>query len=131
MMHNPYQKIVQQSISTMTPAQLLIALYEKGETELSKAIYFIENKDLPKAHNSIMKAQNIISTLDSSLKTKYEISESLGALYDYMYKRLVEANMKKDMEMLGRAQAELRDIRDIWKQIMGQTKGPQLVLDMK
>ncbi|MBQ7959394.1 MAG: flagellar export chaperone FliS, partial [Oscillospiraceae bacterium] len=86
MMQNPYQKIVQQSISTMTPAQLLIALYEKGETELSKAIYFIENKDLPKAHNSIMKAQNIISTLDSSLKTKYEISESLGALYDYMYK---------------------------------------------
>mgnify|MGYP003447127089 CR=1 FL=1 len=117
MMQNPYQKIVQQSISTMTPAQLLIALYEKGETELSKAIYFIENKDLPKAHNSIMKAQNIISTLDSSLKTKYEISESLGALYDYMYKRLVEANIKKDIEIIKEIIPFFRELKETFTEI--------------
>ena len=39
------------------------------------------------------------------------------------------ANMKKDMEMLDRALDELRDIRDIWKEIMKKSKGPQLVLD--
>jgi len=42
---------------------------------------------------------------------------------------LVDANMKKDMELLERALEELRSIRDIWKQIMAQTKGPQMVLD--
>lgn len=100
MQGNPYQRIVQQSVNTMTPAQLLIALYEKGELELNKAVYYIEHKDIPHAHNSIVKAQKIISALDGSLKTKYEISESLGALYDYMYRRLVEANLKKDADIV-------------------------------
>ena len=117
MMQNPYQKIVQQSISTMTPAQLLIALYEKGETELNKAVYFIEHKDLPKAHNSIMKAQNILSALDSSLKVKYEIAESLGALYDYMYKRLVEANLKKDPEILKEIIPFFRELKETFTEI--------------
>ncbi len=100
MQGNPYQKIVQQSINTMTPAQLLIALYEKSEMELNKAIYYIENKDIPKAHNSIIKVQKIVSALDGCLKTKYEISESLGALYDYLYAQLIQANIKKDVNII-------------------------------
>lgn len=100
MQGNPYQKIMQQSVNTMTPVQLLIALYEKAEIELNKAIYYIENKDIPNAHNSIIKVQKIVSALDSSLKVKYEISESLGALYDYIYRQLIQANIKKDVNII-------------------------------
>lgn len=117
MQNNPYQKIMQQSVNTMTPVQLLIALYEKGEIELTKAIYYIENKDVPNAHNSIIKAQKIIQTLDSSLKEKYEVSKSLGSLYDYMYRRLIEANVKKDTEILKEIIPFFRELKETFSEI--------------
>ncbi len=117
MQNNPYQKIMQQSVNTMTPVQLLIALYEKGEIELTKAIYYIEKKDIPNAHNSIIKAQKIISTLDSSLKEKYEVSKSLGALYDYMYRRLIEANVHKDIEILKEIIPFFRELKETFAEI--------------
>ncbi|MBE6838324.1 MAG: flagellar export chaperone FliS [Ruminococcus sp.] len=117
MQNNPYQKIMQQSVNTMTPVQLLIALYEKGEIELTKAVYYIENKDVPNAHNSIIKAQKIIQTLDSSLKEKYEVSKSLGSLYDYMYRRLIEANVKKDTEILKEIIPFFRELKETFSEI--------------
>ena len=117
MQNNPYQKLMQQSVNTMTPVQLLIALYEKGEIELTKAVYYIENKDVPNAHNSIIKAQKIIQTLDSSLKEKYEVSKSLGSLYDYMYRRLIEANVKKDTEILKEIIPFFRELKETFSEI--------------
>ena len=60
---------------------------------------------------------------------KYAVAEDFKRIYDYIFALLVEANMKKDMELLERAVSEIRDLRDIWKQIMSVTKGPQLTLD--
>lgn len=97
---NPYQKFMQQSVSTMTPVQLIVALFEKGEQELKKSIYFIENKDIENANNSLTKVQDIVLTLDGSLKMKYELSEQLSALYQYFLQQLIEANVNKDIEII-------------------------------
>lgn len=97
---NPYQNFMKQSVSTMTPVQLIVALFEKSESELKKAIYYIEHKDLAGANRSITRVQDIVSTLNGSLKEKYEISESLGALYEYFSQKLLQANLKKDTEIL-------------------------------
>ena len=67
MMQNPYQKYMNQVVTTMTPAQLLIALYDKAITELNKAILYIEDKNIPKAHNSIVRVSEIVDALDASL----------------------------------------------------------------
>ena len=109
---NPYQKYMQQSVTTMTPAQLLIALYDKAITEINKAIIFIEDKDIPKAHNSIMRASDIIDALDSHLKVKYEISDNLAALYQYFRERLVQANVKKDPEILKEILPMITELRN-------------------
>ena len=109
---NPYQKYMQQSVNTMTPAQLLIALYDKAITEINKAIIFIEDKDIPKAHNSITRVSDIVDALDSHLKVKYEISDNLAALYQYFRERLVEANIKKDPEILREILPMITEIRD-------------------
>lgn len=100
MQANPYQKFMQQSVSTMTPVQLLVALYDKSEQELKKSIYYIENKDYENAHKSLSKVQQIVSLLDGSLKMKYEISDNLTALYTYFRERLIQANVKKDVEIV-------------------------------
>lgn len=97
---NPYQQYMKQSVSTMTPVQLLVALYEKAEQELQKAVYYIEKNDIEKANASINKVEDIISMLDGSLKMKYEISNNLTALYTYFKERLIEANIKKDAEII-------------------------------
>ena len=43
-------------------------------------------------------------------------------MYDYIYALLVEANMKKDMELLQRALDEIRGMRDVWKEVMAKAK---------
>jgi flagellar protein FliS len=91
---------MQQAGETMTPAERTAAVYDKCITELNKAIYYIDNKDIPNAHNSILKVQNIVEYLDAHLVAKYEISESFAQLYAFLRKKLINANIKKDTELI-------------------------------
>lgn len=114
---NPYQQFMQQSVSTMTPVQLLVALYEKAEQELQKAILYIERKNYEKANASIKRAEDIICMLDGSLKMKYEISENLAALYDYIKDRLVEANVKKDVEIIKEVLPFITELKETFTEV--------------
>ena len=110
---NPYQKYMQQTVNTMTPGQIVVALYDKAITELNKAIYFIEEEpSVPKAHNSITRVSDIVDTLDAHLKEKYEISKSLAAMYQYFRENLVRANVKKDAEILKTLLPFFQELRD-------------------
>lgn len=101
MQQNPYQKFMQQSVTTMTPGQLVVALYDKAITELNKAVYFIEEEpSIPKAHNAITRVADIVDTLDAHLKEKYEISKTLADMYQYFRETLIRANVKKDAKLL-------------------------------
>lgn len=100
MIANPYQQYVNQSISTLTPMQAVIALYDKAEHEINKAIYYIENKQMDKANDSIKKARNIVISLNQNLNMKYDISNNLAQLYDYFNHELLQANIHKDTETL-------------------------------
>ncbi len=113
MQQNPYQKFMQQSVTTMTPGQLVVALYDKAIVELNKAVYYIEEEpSIPKAHNSIMRVSDIVDTLDSHLKEKYEISKTLANAYQYFRQELIRANIKKDPEILKTLIPFFQDLRD-------------------
>ncbi len=113
MQQNPYQKFMQQSVTTMTPGQLVVALYDKAITELNKAVYYIEDEpSIPKAHNSIIRVLDIVDTLDSHLNEKYEISKSLAAMYQYFRENLTKANVKKDAGILKELIPFFQEIRD-------------------
>lgn len=113
MQQNPYQKFMQQSVTTMTPGQLVVALYDKAITELNKAVYYIEEEpSIPKAHNSIIRVLDIVDTLDAHLKEKYEISKSLAAMYQYFRESLTKANVKKDAGILKELIPFFQEIRD-------------------
>jgi len=116
-MNNPYQQYMQNSVSTMTPAQLLIALYDKAEQETNKAVYYIDNHDIEKASNSILKVQDIVAMLDSSLKMKYEVSENLAALYQFFTEQLISANIHKDTAILKSLVPFFADLKDAFTQI--------------
>lgn len=117
MQYNPYQKYMQQSVSTMTPAQMLIALYDKAVTELKKSIIYIDEKDYAAVNKSISRVEDIVDMLDSNLKVKYEISDNLSAIYDYLRRSLVQANIKKDKELIESLIPFFEELRDAYKEI--------------
>lgn len=112
MMNNPYQKYKEQSVTTMTPIQILLALYDKAILELNKALIFIDKKDIPKAHNSIIRVYDIITALDVYLNDKYEVGKSLEALYRVMREQLTRANVKKDPEIIKTLITYFQELRD-------------------
>ena len=117
MQANPYQQFMQQSVSTMTSLQLIVALYDKSEQELKKAIYFVENKQIENANNSIKKVQDIVQLLNGSLKMKYEVSDSLSSLYQFFEERLIEANIKKDTEILRELIPFFNELKEAFSEI--------------
>ncbi len=118
-------------VNTASPAELTLMLYEGAVKFCNIAIVALEKKDYETTNTNIQKCRNIIVELTTTLNHKYPVAEDFKRMYDYIFALLVEANMKKDLEILNRALDELRSMRDIWKEIMGKAKGPQVVLDMK
>lgn len=112
MIQNPYQKFMQQTVTTMTPAELLIALYDKAILELNKGVLYIEQNDIQKAHSSIRRASDIVDALDGSLKVKYEITDHLANMYKYFRKELTRANIKKDAAIVKELIPMFTEIRD-------------------
>ena len=116
-------------INTASQAELTLMLYEGAVKFANRAKDALEVNDYETVNTNIQKCRNIIVELLSTLNHKYPVAKDFETLYNYIFALLTEANIKKDMESREKALVELRDIRDIWKEIMTKAKGPQLVLD--
>ena len=108
----------QNRITTASPAELTLMLYEGAIKFCNKAMEAIEKQDLEAANKNIIKVENIIIEFQSTLNHNYEVAKDFDILYDYLYRRLVEANLHKDKEILEDVLRHLRDMRDNWKVIM-------------
>ena len=115
-------------VETATQAELSLMLYEGAVKFCNIAIVALEKKDYEKTNTNIQKCRNIIVELTSTLNMKYPVAQDFKRMYDYIFALLTEANMNKDMELLERALGELRDMRDIWKEVMKRAKGPKVSL---
>ncbi|HZJ83160.1 MAG TPA: flagellar export chaperone FliS [Clostridia bacterium] len=113
-MLNPYQQYQNQSAMTANPGELTLMLYNGLIKFINLAKAGIDNKDIEKSNNAIIRAQDIIQELSITLNMDYEISNSLGSLYDYIYNRLVDANLSKDKAPLDESMDLIVDLRDTW-----------------
>jgi len=112
---NPYQQYRQNSIQSAGKGELTLILYDEAVIHIKKGIKFIEEVKIQDAHNAIIKAQEIITYLRETLNMEYEIAGNLSSLYEYINRRLFEANIKKDKMILGEALGLVADLRDTWK----------------
>lgn len=116
---NPYlQQYNNSKILTASPAELTLMLYEGAIKFCNIAIVGIEQKDIQKAHTNIVKAEKIIEHLRITLDMKYPVAQDFERIYEYLDRRLVMANMKKDIEILEEVLTHLRSVRDTWKEVM-------------
>lgn len=131
MAYNPAAKAYGNNrINTATQADLTLMLYEGAVKFGNIAIAALEKNDYATVNTNIQKCRKIVVELTSTLDMKYPVAKDFKQMYDYIFALLVQANMKKDMELLQRAVSELRDMRDVWKQVMSKAKGPTTVLHM-
>ena len=118
---NPYATYANNKVMTASPAELTLMLYEGAIKFCNIAQIAIEKGDVMKAHTNIKKAENIIDEFQATLDHKYKVAEDFDNVYTYLRQRLVEANIKKDTEILDEVLAHLRTMRDTWKEVMKLT----------
>jgi flagellar secretion chaperone FliS len=114
-----------QQILTSSPEQLTLLLYNGAIRFVNESMMSLDQKDLQKAHNSNIRAQDIIREFMATLDMSYEISHGYLQLYDYLEYRLIQANMKKDKSQLEEAKGILVELRDAWEQAMKLARNPQ------
>lgn len=117
-----YAQYNRNKILTASPAELTLLLYDGAIKFCNVALLGLEQKDMEKVHINITKAEDIIVEFQATLNHKYAVAEDFDKIYKYIYELLVEANIKKDRELLERALSELRGMRDTWKEVMAKTK---------
>lgn len=120
MMRNAALAYQDSKIMTATTAELTLMLYDGMIKFCNIAIAAIEYGDITKANRNIIKAENIVAELRNTLNSSYHIAEQLENLYEYMYRRLIEANMKKDKQIIIEILDMSRELRDTWKEAMRQ-----------
>lgn len=125
--NNPYAAYTTSKIMTASPAELTLMLYDGAIKFCNIAVKGIEENDIEKAHTNIVKAQRIIEEFRNTLDRRYPVAEDFDRVYDYLLRRLLEANLKKDAEIMEEVLKHLRTMRDTWKEVMrlnatGQTQ---------
>lgn len=111
---NPYQNYQQNSIMSARPEELTTMLYNRLVKDLKLANEAITKNDSQMSHNAIIHAQEILNHLMITLDTSLEVGQNLNLMYDYMSRRLMEANMKKDSAMVNEVCGFAEEIRDTW-----------------
>jgi flagellar protein FliS len=105
-------------IMTASPAELTLMLYEGAIKFCNIAIMALEKGDIQKAHQNIVKAENIIMEFRATLDPNYPVAKDFDVMYDYIYRRLIDANITKDKEIVEEAVGFIREMRDTWKEAM-------------
>jgi flagellar protein FliS len=122
-MPNAYEQYNNNRVLTASPAELTLMLYEGAIKFCNLAEMGIENGDVQKAHTNIIKAQRIIDYLRQTLDMKYAVAQDFENIYSYLATRLVEANIKKDVDIVKEVNEHLHSVRDTWKEVMRVNSG--------
>lgn len=119
---NGYSNYAKEKILNASPAQLTLMLYDGAIKFCNIAIDAVEKSDIMKAHNNIIKVENIINEFRSTLNFKYPVAKDFDNVYKYIMDRLVEANIKKDKDILEEVLTHLRTMRETWDEVMKHGK---------
>lgn len=115
---NPYQSYQQNSVNTASPGELTLMLYNGCLKFIASARKAIQEKNIQEKNTNLLKAQKIIQELMVTLKMDYEVSKNMMALYDYIHRRLIEVNLKNDLEILAEVEGYVTEFRDTWKEVI-------------
>lgn len=106
-------------VMSASPNKLIEMLLEGAIKKIRIAKLALETGKLAQMGENLLKAQDIVMELRYSINEEIEspIPQELIQLYEYMYQRLVIANVDRDTEAMDEVQKLLTELLDAWKQI--------------
>ena len=121
-MVNAAEAYRRQQVLNAPPEQLTLMLYNGCLKFIEEGTQTLKEKNYEAANNSLQKAQRIISEFRLTLNMDYEISHQLLPLYNYVYDRLVEGNIRSDVSKLDEAKGIITELRDAWAEAMKKAR---------
>ncbi|MDM5315106.1 flagellar export chaperone FliS [Fictibacillus sp. b24] len=106
------------SVQTASPGELTLMLYNGCLKFIGLARTAIELKNTEQKNTNLLKAQKIIQELMVTLNMDLEVSKSLMQMYDYINRRLIEANIHSDAAILDEVEDYVIDFRNTWKEVI-------------
>jgi len=117
-MNNPYQAYQQASIQTASPGELTLMLYNGCIKFIKLARKAIEENNVEQKNINLQKSQKIIQELMVTLNTEIEVAKNMMVMYEYMNRRLIEANIQNDVAILDEVEGYVTEFRDTWKEVI-------------
>lgn len=116
--NNAYNAYKTNSVNFASKEQLLLMLVDGGVKFAKIGRQAILDKDVKKAHENIVKTQDIFYELMISLDVTQggQWAESLMQVYDFIVRRLTDANMKKDINIINEVIPLIEEVRDMWNE---------------
>lgn len=107
------------SVEGASPHRLILMLMNGALERMIQARGAIERRDIALKGAMIGKATNIIGGLQGSLDRSQapDYVDNLDRLYDYMQRRLLEANLKNDVTVINEVMDLLKTLRNTWQEI--------------
>lgn len=118
-----YQQYQEQQVFTAPADKLLLMLFDGVLRFCREAKTALEKKDWEESHYYLLRAQDIVLELKNSLKRDYDFTEQLYALYDYLYRALVQVNLKKDSALLQEVMGLLAELKEMWTEVAQKARG--------
>lgn len=115
-MNNPYQSYQQNAVKTASPGELSLMLYNGCLKFMTLAKKAIQEGNIEEKNTNLLKAQNIIREFMVTLNMDVKVSQDLMVMYDYLYRRLVDANIKNDLAIIEEVEGYVKELRDTWKE---------------
>lgn len=116
MMSNPRAAYLGASVSTASPARLLVMLCERLVLDVTRGRNAQAEGDHAEAHRQLLHAQEIVLELRMSLDVKaWDGGPALASIYDFLHSELVRANMSKDLDRTEGCLKLVTDLCATWR----------------
>ena len=117
--HKQYKQV---QVKTANKGKLVVMLFQGCVKFLRLAKKSIDEENIDDANNYIIRSQDIIRELMNTLDMEKggDVAGNLYQLYDFMIRKLIEANVDKDAEKIEFVEDMMLELLDSWKQIVNQ-----------
>ncbi len=124
MSHDAQGEYLRNAVMTATPEQLQMMLYDGAIRFARQARETMEKGDIETSCEKLLRAQNIVLELENGLRPEVnpELCRQLSGLYTFIYNRLVDANMKRDVALVDEALSILEHQRETWRLLMDRAR---------
>lgn len=122
---NAYKK---NQINTASSENLVLMLYDGARKFISRAIKSLKDENIQEANRNLIRSQDILSELMAGINFEAgELAQSLFTVYEYMHYRLIQANLKKDIQYAEEVLVMIEDLRLVWVQVLKNGHSPEAI----